>query len=57
MDTLQFYFQSQVREIQWIMKVGIFSRAIHFVPMSAHLVYMGAQCRPNGRPWAQNVWL
>ena len=33
------------------------TRALHFVPMVAHLVCMGAQCRPNGRPWAQNVGL
>ena len=32
-------------------------RALHFVPMGVHLVYMGAQCRSNGRPWAQNVGL
>ena len=31
------------------------SRALHFVPMGAHLVYIGHQCRPHGRPWAQNV--
>ena len=31
------------------------SRALHFVPMGAHLVYIGHPCRPNGRPWAQNV--
>ena len=36
---------------------GASIRARHFVPMDAHLVDMGAQCRPNGRPWAQNVWL
>ena len=29
--------------------------ALHFVPMGAHLVYMGAECIPNGRPWTQNV--
>ena len=28
-----------------------------FLPMGAHLVCMGVQCRPNGRPWAQNVGL
>ena len=32
-------------------------RAWHFVPMGVHLVYMGARCRPNERPWAQNVRL
>ena len=32
-------------------------RALHMVRMGAHSVYMGAQCRPNGRPWAQNVGL
>ena len=32
-------------------------KGLHVVPMGAHLVYMGAQCRPNGRPWAQNVGL
>ena len=31
--------------------------ALHFVPMGAHFVYMGAQCTPNGLPWAQNVGL
>ena len=25
-------------------------RALHMVRMGAHSVYMGAQCRPNGRP-------
>ena len=33
------------------------TKAKHCVPMGAHLVHMGAQCRSNGRPWAQNVWL
>ena len=35
------------------------SRALHFVPLGAHLVYIGHPFRPNGRPWAQNVgpWL
>ena len=37
--------------------MSLFCRARHFVLMGTHLVYMGAQCRPNGRPWAQNVWL
>ena len=33
------------------------SRARHFVPMGAHLVYISRVTRPNGRPWAQNVGL
>ena len=33
------------------------NRARHFVHMGDHLVYIGAQCRPNGCPWAQNLWL
>ena len=32
-------------------------RALHFVPTGAHFVYIGHPCRPNGRPWAQNVGL
>ena len=35
----------------------VHSRALHLVPMGAHLVHMGAQRRPNGRLWAQNVGL
>ena len=31
------------------------SIALHFVPMGAHLIYIGHPCRPNGRPWTQNV--
>ena len=31
------------------------TRALHFVPMGAHLVNIRHPCRPNGRPWAQNV--
>ena len=31
--------------------------ALHFVPMGAHLVYIRHPCRPNGRPWTQNVGL
>ena len=35
----------------------ILNGARHFVPTGTHLVYLGAQCRPSGHPWAQNVWL
>ena len=35
----------------------VHGRALHFVPMGVHLVYMGAQCRSNEHPWAQNVEL
>ena len=31
------------------------SITLHFVPLGAHLVYIGHQCRANGRPWTQNV--
>ena len=34
---------------------GLSFRALHIVPMGVHLVYIGHPCRPDGRPWAQNV--
>ena len=55
-----------VRRVQRAFKIGmhnthththILFRVIQFVPMGAHLVYIGHPCIPDGHPWAHNVWL